>query len=197
MLVSTKSRTVQMIGSSCSGANGGAWSGATIAIGSPVRWDRYTARICRFCVGARTCMPNGNASIAAAAGTRRRVTRSSIRVQSFPGGHDGGRGSIRLGQPDLSRPVRGRGKPQGSEWILGLMASRPVLYSMDISHYCIAADRMLAFKGVDFDTRYAPYHDRQEVLKATGQDYVPTLIWEGKPLMWYDLPNLLENVLPN
>src|SRR6266705_6139276 len=28
------------------------------------------------------------------------------------------------------------------------MASRPVLYSMDISHYSIAADRMLAFKGV-------------------------------------------------
>ena len=63
------------------------------------------------------------------------------------------------------------------------MASRPLLYSMDISHYCIAADRMLAFKGVDFETRYAPYHDRQEVLKATGQDYVPTLIWEGKPVM--------------
>ena len=76
------------------------------------------------------------------------------------------------------------------------MASRPLLYSMDISHYCIAADRMLAFKGVEFDTRYAPYHDRQEVLKATGQDYVPTLIWEGKPVIWYDIPDFLEKVRP-
>src|SRR2546427_11779091 len=77
MLVSTKSRTVQMIGSSCSGANGGAWSGATIAIGSPGRWDRDTARISRFCVGARPCMPNGNESIAAEAGAEGRVTGSS------------------------------------------------------------------------------------------------------------------------
>ena len=76
------------------------------------------------------------------------------------------------------------------------MASRPLLYSMDISHYCIAADRMLAFKGVDFETRYAPYHDRQEVLKATGQDYVPTLIWEGRPVMWYDISDFLEKVRP-
>src|SRR2546428_13822203 len=67
---------------------------------------------------------------------------------------------------------------------------------MDISNYCIAADRMLAFKGVEFDTRYAPYHDRQEVLKATGQDYVPTLIWEGKPVMWYDIPDFLEKARP-
>jgi len=76
------------------------------------------------------------------------------------------------------------------------MASRPLLYSMDISHYCIAADRMLVFKGVEFDTRYAPYHDRQEVLKATGQDYVPTLIWEGKPVLWYDIPDFLEKARP-
>src|SRR5881398_580793 len=76
------------------------------------------------------------------------------------------------------------------------MASRPLLYSMDISHYCVAADRTLAFKGVEFDTRYAPYHDRQEVLKATGQDYVPTLIWEGKPIMWYDIPDFLEKARP-
>ena len=76
------------------------------------------------------------------------------------------------------------------------MASRPLLYSMDISHYCVAADRMLAFKGVDFETRYAPYHDRQDVLKATGQDYVPTLIWDGKPVMWSDISDFLEKVRP-
>jgi len=76
------------------------------------------------------------------------------------------------------------------------MASRPVLYSMDISHYSIAADRMLAFKGVEFDTRPVPYHDKQELIKATGQDYVPTLIWDGKTVTWSEIPDFLEGVRP-
>jgi len=76
------------------------------------------------------------------------------------------------------------------------MASRPLLYAYDISHYCVSADRILAFKGVDFDTRYVPYHDKTELIKATGQDYVPTLIWDSKPVMWYDIPDFLETVRP-
>jgi glutathione S-transferase len=76
------------------------------------------------------------------------------------------------------------------------MATRPLLYSMSISHYCVSADRILAFKGVDFDTRYVPYHDKQELIKATGQDYVPTLVWNGKPVMWYDIPDFLEKERP-
>ena len=76
------------------------------------------------------------------------------------------------------------------------MASRPLLYSMPISHYCIAADRMLAFKGVPFDTRLVPYHDRQELIKATDQDYVPTLVWNGKTVRWYDIPDFLEKERP-
>src|SRR5207237_736584 len=76
------------------------------------------------------------------------------------------------------------------------MAARPVLYSMPISHYCISADRMLAFKGVPFDTRDVPYHDKSELIKATGQDYVPSLVWDGKPVMWYDIPDFLEKAQP-
>src|SRR5437660_6429895 len=76
------------------------------------------------------------------------------------------------------------------------MAARPLLYSMPISHYCISADRMLAFKGVPSDTRYVPYHDKSELIKATGQDYVPTLVWDGKPVMWYDIPDFLEKAQP-
>src|SRR5216684_1989922 len=78
----------------------------------------------------------------------------------------------------------------------GPMAARPLLYSMPISHYCISADRMLAFKGVPFDTRYVPYHDKTELIKATGQDYVPTLVWDGKPVLWSDIPDFLEKVRP-
>jgi glutathione S-transferase len=76
------------------------------------------------------------------------------------------------------------------------MAARPLLYSMPISHYCVSADRMLAFKGVDFDTRDVPYHDKQELIKATGQDYVPTLVWAGRPVLWYDIPEFLEKEKP-
>jgi glutathione S-transferase len=76
------------------------------------------------------------------------------------------------------------------------MAARPLLYSMPISHYCVSADRMLAFKGVDFEMRRVPYHDKQELIMATGQDYVPTLIWDGKQVMWYDIPDFLEEVRP-
>jgi len=77
------------------------------------------------------------------------------------------------------------------------MTSRHVLYSMPISHYCVSADRMLAFKAVGFDTVSVPYHDKSELIKATGQDYVPTLIWDGKPVFWYDIPEFLERERPS
>ena len=76
------------------------------------------------------------------------------------------------------------------------MQDKPVLYSMPISHWCVSADRMLAFKGVEFDTKYVPYHDKRELIAATGQDYVPTLVWDGKPVMWYDIPDFLDRTVP-
>lgn len=76
------------------------------------------------------------------------------------------------------------------------MPTRPVLYSMPISHYCVSADRMLAFKGVPFRTVLVPYHDKRDLIKATGQDYVPALVWGGKPVMWYDIPDFLETSKP-
>ena len=76
------------------------------------------------------------------------------------------------------------------------MASRPKLFSMPISHWCVSADRMLAFKGVQVETVDVPYHDRRELIAATGQDYVPTLLWDGKPVMWYEIPDFLEAEKP-
>jgi len=76
------------------------------------------------------------------------------------------------------------------------MDPNPVLYSMPISHWCVSADRMLAFKGVPFDTEYVPYHDKTALIAATGQDYVPTLVWDGKPVLWYDIPDFLEAKRP-
>jgi glutathione S-transferase len=76
------------------------------------------------------------------------------------------------------------------------MSVRPTLYSMPISHWCVSADRMLAYKGVGFDTVYVPYHDKTELIAATRQDYVPTLVWDGKPVMHYDIPDFLERTIP-
>jgi len=76
------------------------------------------------------------------------------------------------------------------------MAPRPRLYAMAISHWCVSADRILAFKGIPFETVPVPYHDKTELIAATGQDYVPTLVWDGKPVMWYDIPDFLEGERP-
>ncbi len=76
------------------------------------------------------------------------------------------------------------------------MAGRPQLYTEPFSHYCVAADRMLAFKGIAYDPVPVTYHDKRDLIAATGQDYVPTLIWEGKPVFWYDLPDFLEKERP-
>src|SRR4030067_1744864 len=76
------------------------------------------------------------------------------------------------------------------------MVGQPTLYSMPISHWCVSAGRILAFKGIAFDTEYVPYHDKTGLIAATGQDYVPTLVWDGKPVMWHEIPDFLERKRP-
>ncbi len=76
------------------------------------------------------------------------------------------------------------------------MAARPSLYEEPFSHYCVSADRMLAFKGIAYDPIPVTYHDKRDLIAATGQDYVPTLMWEGKPVLWHDIPDFLERVRP-
>jgi glutathione S-transferase len=77
------------------------------------------------------------------------------------------------------------------------MTSRPQLYTEPFSHYCVAVDRMLAFKGIAYDPIGVTYHDKRALIEATGQDYVPTLMWDGRPVFWYDIPDFLEKVKPN
>ena len=61
------------------------------------------------------------------------------------------------------------------------------LYSLPISHYCVSAERMLAFKGVPTEVVPAAYHTRQELLRRTGQDYVPTLLWGRRTVLWHEI----------
>ncbi len=76
------------------------------------------------------------------------------------------------------------------------MSDKVRLFYHPVSHYCVSAERMLRFKHVRFETVYTPYHDHQELLRATGQDYIPTLIWNGKAVTWADIPSFLDRVRP-
>lgn len=67
---------------------------------------------------------------------------------------------------------------------------------MPISHSYVSADPMLAFKGIPADTVYVPYHDKRELLKAAGTDYVPTLAWGGTVVLWHDIPDFRERQRP-
>jgi glutathione S-transferase len=71
-----------------------------------------------------------------------------------------------------------------------------LLYGLDLSHYVVKVKRILAYKGIPFEYEYAPYHDRQDLLAVSGQDYVPYLLWEDKGVAWYDIPDFLEEKKP-
>jgi glutathione S-transferase len=77
------------------------------------------------------------------------------------------------------------------------MTDRVELYFLTPSHYCVSVERMLAHKRVRAKKVSAPYHDRQELLRRTGQDYVPTLIWNGKAVTWKEIPAFLDQVRPD
>lgn len=73
----------------------------------------------------------------------------------------------------------------------------PVLYSMPMSHYCICAERVLALKGISARVERVAYHDKQDLLRATGQDYVPALVWkDGTVVPWDRIPEFLERAAP-
>ena len=72
------------------------------------------------------------------------------------------------------------------------MSDPPTFYTMPISHYCVSVDRMLAFKGIRPRVVRVPYHDKRELIRDTGQDYVPALRWDGTTVSWRQIPEFLE-----
>ncbi len=76
------------------------------------------------------------------------------------------------------------------------MAPRVTLYHMPISHYCVCAERILAFKGLRPEIVRVPYHDKRALIAATGQDYVPALVWDGRVVPWTEIPEFLEAQRP-
>lgn len=72
-----------------------------------------------------------------------------------------------------------------------------LLYGLDISHYVVKVKRVLAYKGIPYEFEYAPYHDRQDLLAVSGQDYVPYLLWEDQGVTWAEIPDFLEQKKPS
>ena len=77
------------------------------------------------------------------------------------------------------------------------MGPKPRLFTLPISHYCVSVERMLAFKGIAYDAVPTPYHDRQQLIRESGQDYVPTLIHGQSAVTWQQIPDYLEKLKPN
>lgn len=71
-----------------------------------------------------------------------------------------------------------------------------MLYDLPLSHYAAKVKRILAYKRIPFETEYAPYHDRQQLLAISGQDYIPYLLWEDEGVLWHEIPDFLEGKVP-
>ena len=51
-------------------------------------------------------------------------------------------------------------------------------------------------KGVAATLVRVLYHDKTELIAATGQDYIPALDWGGTTVAWGDIPDFLESAQP-
>ncbi|MFZ1023204.1 MAG: glutathione S-transferase family protein [Thermoplasmata archaeon] len=75
-------------------------------------------------------------------------------------------------------------------------SAKPVLFYLPISHYCVSVERMMAFKGIPCEIVKVPYHDKRELIRATGQDFVPALVWGTQIVPWKEIPEFLEERKP-
>jgi len=70
-------------------------------------------------------------------------------------------------------------------------------YQEPFSHWCVKAKKILDYKKVKYETQNVGYHDKRELIKATGQDYVPAIVDGGKVVTYQDVPDFLERQFPN
>jgi glutathione S-transferase len=76
------------------------------------------------------------------------------------------------------------------------MVPQPKFFYYPISHYCVSTERMLAFKGIRPTLIRVPYHDKRSLLEATGQDYVPAMVWDEEVVLWDSIPDFVEGRVP-
>ena len=54
----------------------------------------------------------------------------------------------------------------------------------------------MEYKGIKFETKTVGYHDKRELIKATGQDYVPAIVNDGRVITYSNIPDFLEQLQP-
>lgn len=53
------------------------------------------------------------------------------------------------------------------------------------------------YKQIEHETKNVGYHDKRDLIKATGQDYVPTILSDGQIVTYPNIPDFLEQLRPN
>jgi len=72
------------------------------------------------------------------------------------------------------------------------------LYYLRPSHYCEKARAILAYKNIPFEIVNVPYGNHQEVIKVSGQDYVPYLqVGDGEGVTWPYVADWAEKTKPD
>ena len=71
------------------------------------------------------------------------------------------------------------------------------LFQEPFSHWCVKVQKILKYKHIRFESKIVAYHDKRELIKATGQDYVPAIVDGGKIVTYPDIPDYLEALAPS
>jgi glutathione S-transferase len=71
------------------------------------------------------------------------------------------------------------------------------LFEEPFSHWCVKARKILDYKKIKYETKEVGYHDKRELIQATGQDYVPAIVNDGQIVTYPDVPDYLEKLSPN
>ncbi len=64
------------------------------------------------------------------------------------------------------------------------------------SHWCVKVQKILEYKRIPHESKRVGYHDKTELIAATGQDYVPALVHDGRVVTFPDIPDHLERLQP-
>ncbi len=70
-------------------------------------------------------------------------------------------------------------------------------YEEPFSHWCVKARKIMDYKKIRYKTKIVGYHDKRELIKATGQDYVPAVVQDGQIVTYPNVPDFLEKLQPN
>jgi glutathione S-transferase len=69
-------------------------------------------------------------------------------------------------------------------------------FQYPFSHWCVKVQKIMDYKGVKYRTVTVGYHDKRELIKATGQDYVPALVNGNEVITYAQIPDYLETMMP-